>query len=143
MKSKKIKALLVLVILLSGIVLGGYLLNASGRYRNTDTSMNRLLLAFFNNNNVVVESKSVNEISIKWRSEGKKKEIFRNGKRIGNIINNKGVQVFEVSRNGRLVCTMYQFKPAWWHTHDYIFNLESDSCQCEIKGPDNLFSVDQ
>lgn len=140
---KRFKIVLLLFMLLSGVILALYALNTFGRYRNTDTVINKMLLELFNNNNVSVESKDLSEISITWRSEGNKKYVYRNKKVTGGIKNMKGVQVFNIYRNDRLICSLAQVKTAWWHTHDYFFKIEDNNCKCEIKGLDTLYTMNR
>lgn len=118
-----------------------YILSDSGRYRNTDTAINRILLFFFSNNNVSVQGKGLDSVTITWRSESRnsKRRIYQNGKEASHIKNVYGPQMFEVFKNGKLIDSFVQFKVAWWHTNDYIFKVNGNSCERIVIGPDELY----
>lgn len=138
MRYKWFKVLSALFALFLGLYLFLYILDRVGNYRNTDTIMNRVLLLFFSNNKIRLKSKELDKISITWRSERKKKTIIKNGKVTGYIENIYGPQVFNIFRNDTMICSMTQVKTAWWHTHDYVFIVDYDTCKCEIVGPDEI-----
>jgi hypothetical protein len=136
MRNRWLKILSALFTLFLLLFLFLYILNKVGNYRNTDTIMNRVLLQFFSNNKVLVQSKQLDKISITWRSGRKKKKIIENGRVKGYIENIYGPQVFDIFRNDTMICSMTQSKTAWWHTHNYVFIVDYDTCKCEIVGPD-------
>lgn len=140
------KKILVFFIVISLAGLGTlYGIKLSGKYRNTDTVMNRAVLMFFNCNNITVQGQELQNVTIKWKADFDSSTIYQDGKSMGNVKNTYGPQRFEIFYKNKLFCEVSQFKYAWWYTYDYHFTISSINnilrCSATIVGPDTQYKI--
>lgn len=132
----------------TALVLSILLLIASWpSFRNYDNVFCKFGTSLFDKNTYKIKGNEdvLSGLDVIWMSEQHQGQLLiRKGRVEGSIKDDYGKNIFHVLYDGCQVIELYHYKTNWWHVHDYIFEVYSESDTLKLSfianGPDQYES---